>query len=78
MDTIRDLFIITLVAWFWSEINALFRIATLKTLVKENLDYSNDRNFLLYKKISLISLNLCAFIGIIIIGISFYNIVLRR
>jgi hypothetical protein len=74
VDNIPNLFWISVLVWLWSEISSLFRIAILKTLADENFKYYNDRNYLLYKRISLICMNISAFLGLIIIGVSFYNL----
>ncbi len=74
MENISELFWIGVLAWIWAEASALFRIAILKTLADKSFDFSQDRSYLLYKRISLICLNVTGFLGLIIIGVSVYNI----
>jgi hypothetical protein len=75
MENISQLFWISVLAWIWAEFSALFRIAILKTLADKNFNYFHDRNYLIYKRISLICLNISGFLGLIIIGVSLYNVI---
>ncbi len=74
MENIAELFWISVLAWVWAEVSALFRIAILKRADK-SFDFSQDRSYLLYKRISLICLNVSGFLGLIVIGVSFYNLI---
>jgi hypothetical protein len=75
MENIAELFWIGVLAWVWAEVSALFRVAILKTLADESVNYFQDRSYLLYKRISLICLNISGFLGLIIIGVSLYNFI---
>jgi hypothetical protein len=74
VENIAELFWISVLAWVWAEVSALFRIAILKRADK-SFDFSQDRSYLLYKRISLICLNVSGFLGLIVIGVSFYNLI---
>jgi hypothetical protein len=75
VENLAELFWISVLAWAWAEVSALFRIAILKTLADESFSYSQARSYLLYKRISLIFLNVSGLLGIFIIGVSLYNLI---
>jgi len=76
VENIPKLFWISVLVWIWSEISILFRIATLYAISKDQkVDFLNDHFYMLYKRIAFIGLNLAGILGLIIISVSFFNII---
>jgi hypothetical protein len=75
VDNIPNLFWISVLVWLWSEISSLFRIATLRAISpEEKVEYRNDHFYIFYKRTSWIGLNLAGILGMVIISVSFFNI----
>jgi hypothetical protein len=76
MENIPKLFWISILVWIWSEISIFLRIATLYAISKDyKVDLLNDHFYMLYKRLAFIGLYLAGILGLIIISVSFINIV---
>lgn len=74
MQQVPNLFWLCILVWVWGEMSALFRVAMLKAMSQNEIDFNQDRAFRWYKTVALIGLNMAALLGLLIISVSFYNV----
>ncbi len=74
MEFIPRIFWITLMVWVYAEATLVFRYLTLKSWGAERQQLINDRTLRFYTIVSVVSVNLAAIIGGIIILVSLSNL----
>ena len=75
MSNIPSMFWISILTWVYAEMSLFFRVATLTELGEKNKDLKDDKSLRYFFFVSTISLHMAAFFGVVIIGVSFYNII---